>query len=355
MKIINKGSAIILILLVAFGAIGGTLYIKWQQFLKTDLLLKNQTIHYMLTQGDTIRSIANTLEKKGNLKHPTYLVWYAKLTGVSKELKAGEYNFVGPLTPRLLLKELTEGNVIQHEITFVEGLTINDIIKELQETPNIKHEIPKLSKNELLLKLGIKHNHLEGLFFPNTYKYIYGSSDLSILKRAHAAMLKRLNYDWQHREKGLPYKSAYQALIVASMIEKETGLGSEQPIVSGVIVNRLRKRMYLQIDPTVIYGLGNTFNGKITLADLRAKTPYNTYVNKGLPPTPICLPGQSAIYAAMHPAKTDYLYFVSKGDGSHVFSTTLKAHDQHIRTYILKEPHSKHIKKQAKHHANKSS
>jgi UPF0755 protein len=351
MKIFKKGTIIILVLLLVLGVIAQGFYGKWRSFLQTEIVSKNQNIHYILTRGDTIHSVAALLEKKANLKNPAYLIWYAKLTGVSKDLKAGEYNFAGPLTASKLLNQLTEGNVVQHEITFVEGLTIRDIIEELKKTPNIQHELPKLSSNELLLKFGIiKHNHLEGLFFPNTYQYIYGSTDLSILKRAHSAMLQLLQKEWQQREKDLPYKSAYEALIAASMIEKETGLKSEQNLISGVIVNRLRKHMYLQIDPTVIYGLGSKFNDKITLADLRAKNPYNTYVKKGLPPTPICLPGQSAIYAAMHPAKTDYLYFVSKGDGSHVFSTNLKAHDQNIRKYILKKIDTK----KAEHYAKKA-
>lgn len=340
---------IILLLLVS----GWVFWSKWNDFLKTNIIKKGDSVHVFISSGDTIRTIAADLVKNANLANPTYLIWYVKIKGVSKDLKAGEYNFEGPMTPYQLVQQMKEGKVVQHSITFVEGLTIANILQELKNNPNIKHDTLSLSNKELLLKLKIKHNNLEGLFFPDTYRYIYGTSDLTLLKISHQKMLKVLGLEWKNREKNLPYKTPYQALIVASMIEKESALQNEQELIAGVIINRLKKNMYLQIDPTVIYGIKDNFNGKITLTDLRSNNVYNTYRHKGLPPSPICLPGQSAIYAALHPSRTDYLYFVATGNGSHIFSKTLKQHDKNIREYILKETETETKTEKSSINANK--
>lgn len=310
------------------------LYSNWHTFLNTEIVLPGQTIHYFFKEGDTIKSVTDYFSKYGNLKHPTYLIWYAELKGDTTKLKAGEYCFVGPLSAKKMLSMIVNGEVVQHKIIFIEGWTFAQMLQQLNHANAIKHLLSGLSTNEILLKLHIKHDYLEGLFFPNTYQYIYGSSDLDILKRAHQLMQQQLQLAWQQRDENLPYQSSYQALIVASLIEKETALKQEQPIIASVIINRLKKNMNLQIDPTVIYALGPLYTGNLTADNMRVASIYNTYVNKGLPPSPICMPSENAIYAALHPAKTDYLYYVAKGDGSHSFSETLQQHDKAIQEYL---------------------
>ncbi len=333
-KLYYTVGTILLILLIALGY--G--FLQFRNFLRTPVISHQQNFYFILTPGNTIHTVADALQQKANLKHPLFLVWYVQLTGVSKALKAGEYDIKGPKTIRQVLNVFIKGRVVTHKVTFIEGHTFAQVKAKLARLKNIKHELSYLSKQSLLSMFQSKQKHLEGLFFPDTYQYTYGVSDISILKRAQQRLQKVLQQNWNQRAKNLPYKSPYDALIVASLVEKESALKSEQALIAGVIINRLKKHMFLQIDPTVIYGAGKDYQGTITLADLRADNPYNTYVHKGLPPTPICLPGEDAIHAALNPTNTQYLYFVSKGNGSHAFSTSLKQHDKNIKKYILNKP-----------------
>lgn len=335
----KKKSALIILILLIISLIGisAKIYVTGHKFLKAPIVAAGQSIHYFFKPGDTVKSLADCLHVQGKLKHPHYLMFYAEIKGWSKQLKAGEYCFVGPLTPKQVLHQVINAQVVQHKIIFIEGWTFKDMLDQLNQLKLIKHQLTHLNKAQLLKKFAIRHHHLEGLFFPDTYNYIYGDTDVEILNGAHVYMLELLHQQWQQRADNLPYQSPYQALIVASLIQKEARLPSEDPLIASVIINRLKKNMYLQIDPTVIYALGSAYNNSLTSENLRIKNPYNTYVNKGLPPGPICMPGLIAIEAALHPATTNYLYFVAKGDGSHVFSETLNDHDIAIRKYILKK------------------
>lgn len=310
-------------------------YFNWKTFLRTNIVAEHESLHYFFPPGKTLTTLGVYLAKNANLRRPIYLIWYAKLKGYSKNLQAGEYLFVGPLTPAQLLSKIKNGEVIQHEVTFIEGWDFHEIQHKLDEIKTIKHELNNLSHVELLLKLKSDRDYVEGLFFPDTYSYIYGTSDVEILKRAYTQMQEHLNSLWQQRAKDLPYQSPYEALIVASLIEKESAYVKEQPLISSVIINRLKKHMYLQIDPTVIYALGSTYQGNLTSVDMLIKNPYNTYKNKGLPPSPICMPGLMALQAALHPAESEYLYFVAKGDGTHYFSKTLTDHDIALKKYLF--------------------
>ena len=226
------------------------------------------------------------------------------------------------------------GKEHQFEITFVEGTTFKQWLSLLAAKPYIKHNLANMSASQIAKLLNIKQTNPEGLFFPDTYAYTAGTDELTLLRRAYKKMHNLLENMWQNRATDLPFNDPYQALIIASIIEKETSKVEEQPQIAAVFINRLSKKMRLQTDPTVIYGLGDSYNGDITRKHLKEKTPYNTYRIKGLPPTPIAMPGISALRASMHPAQSDYLYFVSEGNGYHVFSTTLKAHNEAVNRFL---------------------
>lgn len=254
---------------------------------------------------------------------------YTMLRG--KVPKSGEFLFPHGSTPYSIWKQITTGTGRYYrEITIVPGDTFQQIKDILQKNPYLKHASATMSDRDLMQLLGDAGHVPEGMFMPETYYFSRGDSDLTILKRAHTLMSQKLSEAWNNRAKDLPYQDAYQALIAASLIEKEAYLAKEQPVISGVLVNRLRKNMLLQFDPTIIYGLGTAYQGKIFKKDLTTDTPYNTYIHRGLPPTPIASPGMNAILAAVHPAQHDYLYFVATGDGSHQFTSTLQDHNQAV-------------------------
>lgn len=249
----------------------------------------------------------------------------------------GEYALKKNMSQNEILSLFVSGRVITYPLTLLEGWNFSQFREILKKSKNLKQTVADLSNQEIMTRLGRNGLHPEGYFYPDTYFYSAGSTDFTILKNAFERMQSRLDQQWQAREKGLPYKSRYEALIMASIVEKETGQASERPVIAGVFINRLRIGMRLQTDPTVIYGMGNIFKGNIRKKDLRKDTPYNTYTRNGLPPTPIAMPGDDAIYAALHPAKTNALFFVARGDGSHVFSKTLKDHNKAVRKYQLKK------------------
>jgi UPF0755 protein len=257
----------------------------------------------------------------------------ARVTGKAGQIKAGSYELKPGTSPRRLITQLVRGEFAQESLTIIEGWTFRQMRQAVDAAPNLKHDTAKLSDQELLAKVAPDYKAPEGLFFPDTYLFAKGASDMSIYKQAHEMMMKRLKAAWEKRDPGLPYTDPYQALIMASLVEKETGQKSERSMIAGVFVNRLKAGMLLQTDPTVIYGMGDKYDGKIRKKDLETDTPYNTYTRAGLPPTPIALPGVQSLAAAMAPAKTEALYFVSRGDGTSHFSVNLNEHNKAVNQY----------------------
>lgn len=284
-----------------------------------------------------LRSIANQLVAQGVLREPWRFLLLAKLLNKEQYLQAGNYTLNKNISPYQLLLSLNHGKTTQGSVTFIEGRTFAQMREKLARNDAVKQSIANLSDAEILKLLGSNRTVAEGLFFPDTFYFDRNTADIVLLKISYDAMQEKLEKAWQARAKDLPYKDSYQALTMASIIEKETGKASERPMIAGVFVNRLRLGMRLQTDPTVIYGMGAQFNGNIRKKDLMADTPYNTYTRNGLPPTPIAMPGMAAIDAALHPAKTKALYFVGKGDGSHIFSNSLDEHNRAVVRYQLKK------------------
>lgn len=315
-------------LLLALAVAAGLYY-----YANDELQLKSSPVAFELRAGSSLRSVATQLAKAGVIQRPELFEALARLLGESAKLKAGNYEFSNPLTPLGLLRRMTRGDVTLVAVTFVEGSTFRQIRKTLQEHPKVRVETSTLTETELLQKLGIEQPTGEGWFFPDTYHFSEGSSDLAILRRAHRLMLRYLNQEWERRAPGLPLKSPMEALILASIVEKETGKPEERGMVAAVFINRLRLGMLLQTDPTVIYGMGESFNGNIRKNDLTTDTPYNTYTRSGLPPTPIAMPGLEALHATLNPAPSDALYFVSRGDGTSKFSRTLTEHERAVTQY----------------------
>ncbi len=285
--------------------------------------------------GDTLGKISYQLAKDGILSQPKLLIFYAKFTDRTK-IEVGEYNIPQFITPENLLDLLQSGDVVTYSVTLVEGKTFKNFLNVLQQQTNLDSTLEDKTPNEIIELNGLTIDHPEGWFYPDTYQYVSGTSDNDILMRAYTKMEKVLAEEWSQRSKDLPYKNAYEALIMASIIEKETGVASERSEIAGVFVRRLKKGMRLQTDPTIIYGLGDSYKGNIRRKHLTQATPYNTYVIDGLPPTPIAMPGREAIHAALHPAEGTTLFFVAKGDGSHQFSTTLDEHNKAVQEYQIK-------------------
>ena len=329
------------LLLVSF--VGGWFMLEFQTFNRGSL--SNTTfapVNYTIKPGASLSSVANELQQQGLMKHPRYWVWLAKWEGVADKIKAGEYEVAPQMTPHQLLELFVSGKVIDYTLTIPEGWTFRQMLKALHRHDKIKKTLldrdGKLLDNDAIMtRLRQAGEHPEGMFYPDTYHFTKNTTDLALLQRAFKQMQQRLEDEWQNRAPNLPYKNSYEALIMASIIEKETAAPEEREQIAGVFVRRLNKRMRLQTDPTVIYGLGESFDGNIRKRDLRAQNPYNTYKIKGLPPTPIALPGGDSIYAALHPAPGKTLYFVSRGDGTHKFSATNEEHNAAVRKYQLKK------------------
>ena len=299
------------------------------------LSLPGTPFEFSLKQGSSLKSTAREMQQSGLLERGWQFVWLARLLGKSGQIRAGNYALEHPVSPLQLLKIISTGEVSLSQVSVIEGWTFKQMRDALDTNPDITHNSANLTDEEILQRIGATENHPEGLFFPNTYYFAAGSSDLQIFKRAYQTMQKHLQQEWLARAPGLPLQTPYQALILASIIEKETGTPSDRVMIAGVFVNRLRKGMLLQTDPTVIYGLGDKFDGNLRKRDLRADSAYNTYMHRGLTPTPIALPGVAALQAALHPAQTDALYFVSRGDGSSQFSSSLTKHNRAVNQYQI--------------------
>lgn len=290
-------------------------------------------LQFDLKAGSSLKSATQQMVDAGVLDDPQQFVILARLLGQAARVKAGNYEIESPITRYGLLQKITQGDYTQVVITVVEGWTFRQLRKAMDENPAIKHDTESLSDADILRRLEIDQPSPEGWFFPDTYHFSSGTSDLVILRRAHRLMLSHLELQWQRRVENLPLKSPYEALILASIIEKETGRAGERPLIASVFINRLRVGMRLQTDPTVIYGMGERFDGNIRKADLTTDTPYNTYTRDGLPPTPIALPGIASLSAALNPAPSKFLYFVAKGDGSSHFSSSLEEHNRAVTKY----------------------
>jgi len=306
-----------------------------QQFLDAPLQLHDGELEYDVAPGVGLIAVANDLHRRGILERPRYLVWYARWEGKADQVQTGRYRLSPGMTPVQLLDKLVTGDVIQYALTIPEGWTFRQLRAAVDADPKLVHQLGTDSDDELMERIGHPGVHPEGRFFPDTYYFTAGTTDADFLRRAFTAMDKRLAEEWQDRTPGLPYRSPYEALIMASIIERETAVPAERGQIAGVFVRRLRRGMRLQTDPTVIYGMGAAFDGNLRRRDLLADTPYNTYRHAGLPPTPIALPGADAIHAALHPAPGDSLYFVARGDGTHHFSSTIAEHNEAVRKYQL--------------------
>jgi UPF0755 protein len=290
-------------------------------------------IPFAIAQGSHVAGAAQQMATAGVPINPFLFGVLARVTGKAGQIKAGSYELKPDTSPRRLLTQLVRGEFAQESLTIIEGWTFRQMRQAIDAAPNLKHETAKLSDQELLAKIAPDYKAPEGLFFPDTYLFAKNASDLSIYRQAHEMMMKRLKAAWEKRDPGLPYTDPYQALIMASLVEKETGQKSERTMIAGVFVNRLKAGMLLQTDPTVIYGMGDKYDGKIRKKDLETDTPYNTYTRAGLPPTPIALPGVQSLAAATAPAKTEALYFVSRGDGTSHFSVNLNEHNKAVNQY----------------------
>jgi len=294
----------------------------------------SQVVDLEVEPGTTPKGVAEAIVLSGAKTQASWLYWWFRLSGQSRQIRAGSYEISPGTTPRKLLRMLVRGEETLKSINLPEGLNFNQVIFALQSADNLRPDTKGLSSEDIMGKIDKPGVHPEGRFFPDTYTYAKGSSDLAILKRASRAMDKRLEAAWAMRQQETPLRNSDEALILASIIEKETGNPTDRAAIGGVFTNRLKIRMLLQTDPTVIYGMGAQFDGNLRRRDLLTDTPYNTYTRGGLPPTPIAMPGRAALLAAVQPAKTDALYFVARGDGSSQFSATLEEHNRAVNKYI---------------------
>jgi len=284
---------------------------------------------YNFAPGSSVSALARDLESRGIISNRMYFSIWARLSGSARKLKAGEYSLSSQLTTLQLFSLMKEGKVQLYSLTLVEGLNFKQMMKLIDQSAYLTHHLQGMKGEAIMQKIGHPGEHPEGMFFPDTYRFPKGMSDTVLLKQAYREMQRRLDKAWQQRNKKSPLKTAYEALTLASIVEKESAIAEERPLIAGVFINRLRKGMRLQTDPTVIYGLGDQYKGNIRFKHLRTDTPYNTYTRKGLPPTPIAMPGQGALDAVSDPDNTPYIYFVAMSDksGRHIFSTSLKDHE----------------------------
>jgi UPF0755 protein len=298
-----------------------------------ELALKSSPLQFTINSGSSLRVASQQLVEAGVLRAALPFELLTRAFGDPRNVKAGNYEIEKGITPLELMKKMTRGDYTSLAITFVEGWTFRQMRKTLDDHPALKHDTQGLTESEVLQRLGVQQKSPEGLFFPNTYHFAKGGSDLNILRRSYQLMEKHLAAQWARRAPDIPLATPYEALILASIVEKETGQPVERSIIAAVFLNRLRLGMKLQTDPTVIYGMGEQFDGNLRKQDLMTDGPYNTYTRSGMPPTPIAMPGLASLRAALNPAPTDALYFVAKGDGSSHFSRSLEEHDRAVTKF----------------------
>jgi len=303
------------------------------QFEPINISTENQS--FTIKSGSNIKSIAQNLSLEKIIDDPWLFILMARIKAVDTEVRAGEYRLIPGSTTADLLETFTKGVSIQYSFTIIEGWTFRQMLAEMAKNPHLINTLQAKTDEEIMAAIGQPDQHPEGQFFPDTYSFPKNTTDVAFLKRAYQLMQQHLTYQWQNRGENIAVKSSYEALILASIVEKETGAAFERPLIAGVFTQRLKLNMRLQTDPTVIYGMGDAFDGDIRFRDLKKDTPYNTYTRKGLTPTPIALPGLDAIKAVLHPTDTKALFFVSKGDGTHYFSETLKEHNSAVSKYQL--------------------
>jgi UPF0755 protein len=323
----------LLLLAIAAAILGFSGWLSW--YALSPIELASATVDFSIRPGSTLRSATRQLSDAGLHLSEWKFVLLARVSGASSAVKAGSYQVAAGVTPLLLIRKITRGEYAQAEVLFLEGWTFRQMREAMDAHIDLKHDTAGLAEMEILSRLGESRAVAEGLFFPDTYVFAKGSSDLAVLARARRAMRGQLEAAWATRDPDLPIADPYEALILASIVEKETGRASDRSMVAGVFANRLRHKMKLQTDPSVIYGMGERFDGNLRKRDLVRDTPFNTYTRLGLPPHPIAMPGLASITAVMHPAKTDALYFVSRGDGTSEFSRTLIEHNRAVAKYQL--------------------
>lgn len=338
---------IVLFLIVIVGIAAGFAYQQYQAFTQQRLtIMANQPVSFEVKAGSTIRQVTQQLIQadllpKNTLIPAEYLfLAQARLTDKASKLKAGEYPLEPKMTTGDLLTRFASGKTLQYQLGIIEGHTFKELVNTIQAHPNIKQTLSAQDYQDLMPKLGgATGESAEGWFYPDTYNFPRGSSDLEVLKRSHQAMSEYLMKAWEQRVPHPLIKTPYQALVLASLVEKETGMPDERPMIARVFLTRLEKNMLLQTDPAVIYGMGDTYDGNIRKKDLEADTPWNTYTRTGLPPTPIATPSKAAIDAVMHPAETNYLYFVATGtgDGRHFFSENYENHRKAVNQYLAND------------------
>jgi UPF0755 protein len=339
---------IIALLLLAASLIAGRLWMIYDDAYTKPIVEAGGAVLIEIEKGDSLSQICAKLKDRKVDVTPFEFKAMAVLSRTYKKIKTGEYELPPGATLIAILMQFAQGKTKQYAITFTEGWTLYDLLREITANPNLDHSLSGLKADELWLRLladdKIANSFLlpatgylpEGLFFPDTYFFEKHMTDASLLERAYIKMCLILDEEWRQRAANLPFQAPYEALILASIVEKETAHKAERPLIAGVFIKRLQHNMLLQTDPTVIYGMGEKFIGNIQSSDLKAETPYNTYLIKGLPPTPIAMPGRDAIHAVLHPADNAYLYFVARGDGTHVFSETLNQHNKAVALYQKK-------------------
>jgi UPF0755 protein len=329
MKIIKE---IILWLLFVAAIVGGL----FTYYARTPIPLEHIPFVFSLKPGSSLKSAAHQIQQVGGLNNEWLFVLLGRGSGKAAQIKPGNYQLEHEVTPLKLLTIISRGQVEESSLTIIEGSTFKQLRETIHNEPTLRHDSDGLTTAEVMKRIGADEQNPEGLFFPDTYNYDKGSSDLIVLKRAYQLMQHNLQENWKKRDANLPFKTPYEALTLASIVEKETGKPVDRSMIASVFVNRLHKNMRLQTDPTVIYGIGDKFDGNLRKHDLSRDTPYNTYTRTGLPPTPICLPGLAALQATLHPAPSRALYFVARGDGTSHFSNTLIEHNNAVNTYQIK-------------------
>lgn len=335
------GAMFALLVLLGVGAAGGYFWLQheFQAEGPATALSRIEVI-----PGASVRAVLSELQKLGDVRNSRAVIWYLRLRGAHPRMQAGVYEIPPHASPEEIIALFEAGKVVLDQITVVEGATFSEFLEALAEHPHVTHTLKGKTPAQIMSALGHRGVGAEGQFFPDTYRFAANTTDAAILELAYQGMQHVLAAAWAARAPNLPFDSPYQGLILASMVEKEAALKPERALIAGVFVNRLRKGMRLQSDPTVIYGLGERYDGYVHTRDLTTDTLYNTYTREGLPPTPIALPGREAVVAAMHPAATDALYFVATGlgDGAHHFSATLEEHNAAVQTYLARLRHPQH-------------